>query len=124
MKEVLSVFIKRLAVGLAVAALMVGSLLLARGEAHLIGALLLGYLAALVFVWNMAWRLWRIAAVPAGGAKKQMLWGLVLRMMVLLLILLTAVNISAQVFGVTVLGFLICYGMAMFLLIHMNYGKG
>lgn len=123
MKEVLSVFIRRLAGGLAAASLMVGSLLLARGETDLIGALLLGYLAALVFVWNMAWRLWRIAAVPTGGAKKQMLWGLVLRMMVLLLILLTAVNISAQVFGVTVLGFLICYGLSIFLLIHMNHGK-
>ena len=46
MKEVLSVFIRRLAGGLAAASLMVGSLLLARGEADLIGALLLGYLAA------------------------------------------------------------------------------
>jgi len=124
MKEVLSIFIKRLACGLTVVTLMIGSLLLARDEADLIGALLLGYMAALVFVWNMAWRLWRIAAAPTGGAKKQMLWGLVLRMMVLLLILLTAVKISAQVFGVTALGFLICYGLSMFLLIHMNYGKG
>lgn len=120
MKEVLSIFIKRLSWGLAVLALMIGSLLLARGEGGLIGALLLGYMAALVFVWNMAWRLWRIAEAPTGGAAKQMLWGLVLRIVVLLLVLLTAINISAKVFGVTALGFLLCYGMAMFLLIHMN----
>ena len=120
MKEVLSIFIKRLSWGLAVLALMIGSLLLARGEGGLIGALLLGYMAALVFVWNMAWRLWRIAEAPTGGAAKQMLWGLVLRIAVLLLVLLTAINISAKVFGVTALGFLLCYGMAMFLLIHMN----
>lgn len=120
MKEVLSIFIKRLSWGLAVLTLMLGSLLLARGEGGLIGALLLGYMAALVFVWNMAWRLWRIAEAPTGGAAKQMLWGLVLRMVVLLLVLLTAINISAKVFGVTALGFLLCYGMAMFLLIHMN----
>ena len=123
MKEVLSIFIKRLSWGLAVLTLMLGSLLLARGEGGLIGALLLGYMAALVFVWNMAWRLWRIAEAPTGGAAKQMLWGLVLRIVVLLLVLLTAVNISAQVFGVTVLGFLICYGLSIFLLIHMNHGK-
>ena len=120
MKEVLSIFIKRLSWGLAALTLMLGSLLLARGEGGLIGALLLGYMAALVFVWNMAWRLWRIAEAPTGGAAKQMLWGLVLRMVVLLLVLLTAINISAKVFGVTALGFLLCYGMAMFLLIHMN----
>lgn len=120
MKEVLSIFIKRLSWGLAALTLMLGSLLLARGEGGLIGALLLGYMAALVFVWNMAWRLWRIAEAPTGGAAKQMLWGLVLRMAVLLLVLLTAINISAKVFGVTALGFLLCYGMAMFLLIHMN----
>lgn len=120
MKEVLSIFIKRLSWGLAVLTLMLGSLLLARGEGGLIGGLLLGYMAALVFVWNMAWRLWRIAEAPTGGATKQMLWGLVLRMAVLLLVLLTAINISAKVFGVTALGFLLCYGMAMFLLIHMN----
>jgi hypothetical protein len=120
MKEVLSIFIKRLSWGLAVLTLMLGSLLLARGEGGLIGALLLGYMAALVFVWNMAWRLWRIAEAPTGGAAKQMLWGLVLRIVVLLLVLLTDINISAKVFGVTALGFLLCYGMAMFLLIHMN----
>lgn len=120
MKEVLSIFIKRLSWGLAVLTLMLGSLLLARGEGGLIGALLLGYMAALVFVWNMAWRLWRIAEAPTGGAAKHMLWGLVLRIVVLLLVLLTAINISAKVFGVTALGFLLCYGMAMFLLIHMN----
>ena len=83
----------------------------------------MGYLAALVFVWNMAWRLWRIADAPAGGAKKQMLWGLLLRMTVLVAVLLTAVKISAQVFGVTVLGFLLCYGISLFLLVRMNYGK-
>ena len=123
MKEVLSVFIRRLAGGLAAASLMVGSLLLARGEADLIGALLLGYLAALVFVWNMAWRLWRIAAVPTGGAKKQMLWGLVLRLLVLFIVLFAAVQISTQVFSIVALGFVLCYAWAMVLMIRMNSAK-
>ena len=59
----------------------------------LIGALLLGYLAALVFVWNMAWRLWRLTYVRDGG-KRQMLWGMALRMLVLFLVLLVAVTIT------------------------------
>ena len=93
MKQILSVFMKRLAIALGLAALMIGSLLLARGEGQLIGALFLGYFAALVFVWNMAWRLWRLTYMQSGG-KRQMLWGMVLRMLVLFLVLLVAVTIT------------------------------
>ena len=113
---------KRLAIALGLAALMIGSLLLARGEGQFIGALLLGYFAALVFVWNMAWRLWRLTYMQSGG-KRQMLWGMVLRMLVLFLVLLVVVTISIPVFLVTAFGFLVCYGLALFLLIHMNLGK-
>ena len=123
MKEVLPIFMKRLIMGLGVITLAVGSMLVASGQTELIGALIIGFMTGLVFLGNMSLRLWRAAHATANHAKRQMLWGLVLRMMVLLLILLTAVNISAQVFGVTVLGFLICYGLSIFLLIHMNHGK-
>ena len=106
MKQILSVFMKRLAIALVAMALMIGSLLLARGEGQFIGALLLGYFAALVFVWNMAWRLWRLTYMQSGG-KRQMLWGMVLRMLVLFLVLLVVVTISIPVFLVTALGFLV-----------------
>ena len=52
-----------------------------------------------------------------------MLWGMVLRMLVLFLVLLVVVTISIPVFLVTAFGFLVCYGLALFLLIHMNLGK-
>ena len=45
MKQILSVFMKRLAIALVAMVLMIGSLLLARGEGQFIGALLLGYFA-------------------------------------------------------------------------------
>lgn len=122
MKELLSVFLRRLALSLLLAALGVGTLLLVRGEGGLTFALLLGFAAALVFVWNMAWRLWRLTYMQSGG-KRQMLWGMVLRMLVLFLVLLVVVTISIPVFLVTALGFLVCYGLALFLLIHMNLGK-
>lgn len=70
----------------------------------------------------MAWRLWRLTYMQSGG-KRQMLWGMVLRMLVLFLVLLVVVTISIPVFLVTALGFLVCYGLALFLLIHMNLGK-
>ena len=122
MKELLSVFLRRLALSLLLAALGVGTHLLVRGEGGLTFALLLGFAAALVFVWNMAWRLWRLTYVRDGG-KRQMLWGMALRMLVLFLVLLVAVTISVPVFLVTALGFLVCYGLALFLFIHMNLGK-
>lgn len=113
---------KRLAMALGIMTVLIGGVLLSRGEGTLIGALFLGYLAAMVFVWNMAWRLWRLTYLQKGG-KRQMLWGMALRMLVLFLVLLVAVTISVPVFLVTALGFLVCYGASLFLLIHMQAGK-
>ena len=121
MKQILSVFMKRLAIALGLAALMIGSLLLARGEGQLIGALFLGYFAALVFVWNMAWRLWHLAAAP-GTARRQMLWGMALRLAVLALVLLAAASVSSEVFLMAAFGFVLCYGLALVHLIVLNIG--
>lgn len=119
MKELLSVFLRRLALSLLLAALGVGALLLARGEGGLTFALLLGFAAALVFVWNMAWRLWHLAAAP-GTARRQMLWGMVLRLAVLALVLLAAASVSSEVFLMAVFGFVLCYGLALAHLIALN----
>lgn len=69
-----------------------------------------------------AWRLWRLTFLQKGG-KRQMLWGMALRMVLLFLVLLVAATISADVFHVVAIGFLICYGLSLFLMIHMNLGK-
>lgn len=122
MKETLLLFVRRMAISLIVLTVMIGSLLSARGELYLIGALFLGYAASLVFIWNMAYRLWRIAGMAA-GAKKNMLWGFILRLMVLFMVLLFAVQISSQVFGIVALGFILCYGCAIVQLIIINFSK-
>ncbi|MGO5131114.1 hypothetical protein [Mitsuokella jalaludinii] len=122
MKQLLSVFVKRLSLALGIVTLGIGSWLFARGGGMLIAALFLGYLTALVFVWNQAWRLWRLTFLQKGG-KRQMLWGMALRMVLLFLVLLVAATISADVFHVVAIGFLICYGLSLFLMIHMNLGK-
>jgi hypothetical protein len=121
MKELLSVFLRRLALSLLLAALGVGALLLARGEGDLTFALLLGFAAALVFVWNMAWRLWHLAAAP-GTARRQMLWGMALRLSVLALVLLAAASVSSEVFLMAAFGFVLCYGLALAHLIVLNIG--
>ncbi|WP_231465849.1 hypothetical protein [Selenomonas sp. FC4001] len=114
---------KRLIMGLGVITLAVGSMLVANGQTELIGALIIGFMTGLVFLGNMSLRLWKAASLPVGGAKRQMLWGLVLRLMVLFIVLLAAVRISTQVFSIVALGFLLCYAWAMVLMIRMNSAK-
>lgn len=123
MKEVLSVFMKRLIMGLGVITLAIGSMLAANGTVELIGALIIGFVTGLVFLGNMSMRLWKAASLSAGNAKRQMLWGLVLRLMVLFIVLLAAVRISTQVFSIVALGFVLCYAWAMVLMIRMNSAK-
>ena len=123
MKEVLPIFMKRLIMGLGVITLTIGSMLVANGQTELIGALIIGFMTGLVFLGNMSMRLWKAASLSAGNAKRQMLWGLVLRLMVLFIVLLAAVRISTQVFSIVALGFLLCYAWAMVLMIRMNSAK-
>ena len=120
MREFLSVFAKRLLKSLGIVTLMVSLLLLSGGNGGLIGALLLGYFTGGIFVGTMVYRIWRSAGLSADGAKKQMLWGLVLRLGMLFVVLFTAIHISVQVFGVTVLGFLLFYGLS---LVHLIWGN-
>ena len=123
MKEVLPIFMKRLIMGLGVITLAVGSMLVANGQTELIGALIIGFMTGLVFLGNMSLRLWKAASLPVGGAKRQMLWGLVLRLMVLFIVLMAAVQISTQVFSMVALGFVLRYAWAMVLMIRMNSAK-
>ena len=123
MKEVLSVFMKRLIMGLGVITLAIGSMLAANGTVELIGALIIGFVTGLVFLGNMSMRLWKAASLSAGNAKRQMLWGLVLRLMVLFIVLFAAVQISTQVFSMVALGFVLCYAWALVLMIRMNNAK-
>ncbi len=123
MKEVLPIFMKRLIMGLGVITLAVGSMLVANGQTELIGALIIGFITGLVFLGNMSLRLWRAAHATANRAKRQMLWGLVLRLLVLFIVLFAAVQISTQVFCIVALGFVLCYAWAMVLMIRMNSAK-
>ena len=98
--------------------------LLASGGAHLIGALLIGYLAAGAYLWTLVYRTFRSAGMGQAGAKKEMLFGLILRLLTLALIFGVAARIGTQVFAVTVLGFLTVYLTALFLMIGHNLKKG
>ena len=122
MQQFFSGFIRRLALALSAATVMMGSMLLARGEAELICALLFGYAAALVFVWNMAMRLWRLTVTP-NRSTRQMLWGLAFRLLLAFLLFSLAARFSERAFFIAVLGFLVCYGLAFSVLAYMNLAK-
>lgn len=98
--------------------------LLASGGGHLIGALFIGYLAGGAYLWTLVFRTFRSAGLGQAGAKREMLVGLVLRLLTLALIFGVAASIGTQVFAVTVLGFLTVYLTALVLMIGHNYKKG
>ena len=112
MKDILSAYRKRLAKSLAVLVIVAVALLLARGEGHLAFAFLLGLVAALVFVWNMAFRLWNLST-DVKTAHRQMLWGMFLRLAVLALVLLAAAMASSEVMLTAAAGFLATYFVAL-----------
>ena len=121
MKEILLTSAKDMWKSLAIVTLMVGITLLAHGEGRLIGALLIGYLTAATFAWTMIYRIWRIAGLSQDSAKRQMLWGLALRFLVLFIVLFVAIHISVQVFSVVVSGFLLFYMLFLVHLVIANY---
>ena len=124
MEEVLSGYVRKLVRSLAICTLVMVIALLSAGEGTLIGALFAGYLAAAVCIWTLVYRTWRSASLDMASAKKQMLWGLILRLVTCFTVLAVAAQISTRVFAITTLGFLLCYALAMVHLVHYNIQSG
>ena len=113
MREVLSVYAKRLAAWLLGFALMAFVSFAAGGRAELIGAWFIGYLAAVVCLWNLVWRTWRSTTLTAERAKREMRQGFVLRLVTIFIVFWAAVQISTEVFFTVVSGFALCYAVTM-----------
>ena len=112
-REVLSVYMKRLAAWLLGFALMALASFAAGGRVGLIGAWLIGYLAAAVCLWNLVWRTWRSTTLTAERAKREMRQGFVLRLVTIFIVFWAAVQISTEVFFTVVSGFALCYVVTM-----------
>lgn len=113
MREVLSVYMKRLAAWLLGFALMAFVSFAAGGRAELIGAWFIGYLAAAVCLGNLVWRTWRSTTLTAERAKREMRQGFVLRLVTIFIVFWAAVQISTEVFFTVVSGFALCYVVTM-----------
>ena len=120
MKDFLSEYVGKLIRTLAICTMIIVLPLIFNGQLMLIGALLVGYLAAAICIWTLVYRTWKSASLDAASAKKQMLWGLTLRLVTCFVDLAAAVNISVAVFAATAGGFLLCYALSMAHLIHYN----
>ena len=112
-REVLSVYAKRLAAWLLGFALMALVSFAAGGRAGLIGAWLIGYAAAAVCLWNLIWRTWRSTTLTVERAKREMRLGFFLRLGTIFFVFWAAVQISTEVFFTVVSGFAVCYVVTM-----------
>lgn len=122
MKDILTAFCKRLAKCLGVLVGAAAVFFLARGEGTLVFAFGLGLAAALVFVWNMAYRLWHLST-EAKTAHRQMLWGMFLRLAILALVLLAAGMASSDVLLAAAAGFVLAYLVALVTFLLQNAKK-
>ncbi|MBR2215932.1 MAG: hypothetical protein IJ849_09270 [Selenomonadaceae bacterium] len=111
--EILRQSARRLGLTLAVSTAVLGLFLALSGKIYLLPALIMGYFLAGVTLFTMGSRLWRSIGLSVGAAKRQMWWGLFLRLLMLFLVLGTAIRLSVEVFMAAVGGFVCCYGLGM-----------
>lgn len=121
MKDVLLPVVRRFLRTLAIVTVSLAAMLFAAGEVRLIGGVLAGYAAGAAILWGMSYRVWRSAGFPPARARREMLWGLALRLMTLFLILSAAAQISSAVFGAAAGGCLLFYALFM---LHLIAAQG
>ena len=121
MKDVLLPVVRRCARTLLLVTISVAAMLFAAGEVRLIGGVLAGYAAGAAILWGMSYRVWRSAGFPPARARREMLWGLALRLMTLFLILSAAAQISPAVFWAAAGGCLLFYALFM---LHLIAAQG
>ena len=121
MKDVLLPVVRRFLRTLAIVTVSLAAMLFAAGEIRLIGGVLAGYAAGAAILWGMSYRVWRSAGFPPARARREMLWGLALRLMTLFLILSAAAQISPAVFGAAAGGCLLFYALFM---LHLIAAQG
>lgn len=84
----------------------------------LLGAWALGLGAAAVCIWTIVYRTWRSASLTASAAKAQMLWGLILRLIVVGAAFFFAARGGRAALLLAVGGFLSFYVLALALFVR------
>ena len=115
MRQVLSAFREGWKIFLAVAAVL-SLQLISAGQLRLCGAVPIGALLSFFYLLSTAARLEAAANSPASQAKKIMLVGLLLRLLMVFAVLAVAVHISTELFLASAVSFGVFYLTALFVL--------
>ena len=121
MRKILLASIKRVRKVLAAGTLMIIVDLVAIDHLELFPAVLVGYLLAAFYIVSMAARISSIIGLSQEQAKRRMLFGLILRIAMLLIVLFVGLKISTMVFFSMVVGFLTFYLISQLGLIITSY---
>lgn len=123
MREVILTNIIKMLKILGVLTAMVAVSLSVYQQIVLLCGLAAGYLMGFVWYGVMLGRLWRSSDMTVPQAKSTMAMGLILRLVLLLAVFGTAIQISVEQFAAVVAGFAIVYVLGMVLLIQNNYSR-
>ena len=121
MKKILSVSFKNARKVLVAVTIIFVINLAVIGHLELLPAVLIGYVLAAAYIFSTAARLSSIMGLSQEQAKRRMLFGLVLRMAMLLIVLLVSLKISQIVFFSMAAGFFTFYVVAHLGLITTSY---
>jgi len=123
MREVILTNIIRMLKILGVLTAMAAVSLLVYQQMVLLCGLAAGYLMGFAWYGVMLGRLWRSADMTVAQAKSTMAMGLILRLVLLLVVFGTAIQISVEQFAAVFAGFAIVYLLGMVLLVQTNYNR-
>ena len=123
MREVILTNIIKMLKILGVLTALVAVLLSVYQQMVLLCGLAAGYLMGFAWYGVMLGRLWRSSDMTVAQAKSTMAMGLILRLVLLLAVFGTAIQISVEQFAAVVAGFAIIYVLGLLLLIRTNYRK-
>lgn len=121
MKQVIITFRRSYKIFIAVAAIMAVQLISA-GQFFLCGAILIGALLSFFYFVSAAARLEAAEKMNQAQAKKIMLIGLVLRLLMVFIVLAVAAHISTELFLASSVCFIVFYVTSLGVLVHAGRG--
>ena len=123
MKKILLASLRNVKKVLTIVTLVTILNLLFIGHLELFPAVLMGYVLAAFYIVSIAARLSSIAGLSQYQAKRRMLFGLLLRIVMILIVLFVGLKISEQVFFAMVGGFLTFYMVSLLGLVITSYNR-
>ena len=123
MKKILLASFRNVKKIFAAVTLMIIIDLIAVDHFELFPAVLIGYILAAFYIISTASRLSSIVGLSQDQAKRRMLFGLILRIAMLLIVLFVGLKISELIFFAMILGFLTFYVVAHIGLIMTSYKR-